>query len=110
MRVIPTTSPAHPRLQTILSWLALCALLVGTFGLWIWRLSAEQRAVDRLTAEQRRSALVQTYRTLETVCAGRPKGLEDYCQKQASFLLELPECDPACRLFARDFLPRPRAR
>jgi hypothetical protein len=110
MRDSPPMSRPHPTLQSLLQWTALCALLVGAIGLWIWKLSAEQRAVVHLTAEQRRLALVETYRTLETVCAGSPKGLEDYCQKQASFLLELPECDPECRAFARDFLPRTRAR
>jgi cytochrome b pre-mRNA-processing protein 3 len=79
---------------------ALAAVLIGmiVLGFWIWQNSAERRAILRMPVEQRQQAVTSTLRTLETLCGDhRADALEEYCEAQASFVLQFPECDQSCR-------------
>jgi hypothetical protein len=94
----PVNLPPPSKRKTI----ALVA--IGVIGastvtiLWLWNPDAERKAIQRLPQAERRVLYERTLRTLETTCRleGRESGLEDFCQRQAEFILRFPECDAAC--------------
>jgi len=92
--------PTAPALVGILLALGLVALLT-------WKHGAESRALKHLRPEQRRALYESTRKELETLCQSPvPQGLERRCEEQGLFILQLPECDEACRaLVARERPP-----
>jgi hypothetical protein len=79
----------------------LLAAAVAAVALWAWSASSDTRAVRQLPAPER-AALVQRSRdNLREVCAGAAGRPREFCRAQASLLLALPECGPACQAEAR---------
>lgn len=85
------------RIATVLS-------LVAVLAVWGWWLGAERRAVRALPAEERMALFAQTLRGFEDLCRPPRAGLEQHCRRQASFLLNFPECDEHCLSLARPIL------
>ncbi|MCU1281485.1 MAG: hypothetical protein JWM53_5031 [bacterium] len=79
--------------------IGLIALFVlAISGYWLWQGAAQRRAVLRLPAEQRQRAVSSTLHVLDTLCAGDiDTALGSYCEDQAQFVLQFPECDRGCR-------------
>ncbi len=75
---------------------------------WVWSATGQRRAIRALAPEQRAALYQSTRRALETACASPDPSLDEYCQTQARLLLDLPECDAACREFATQQLARGR--
>jgi hypothetical protein len=82
-------------------WAAAAVAVIAAIGLWIWGATAERRAIEALGPEERRGLFVRTKENLRSACAATSEPLVAYCQQQASFLLEFPECDEACKALAR---------
>jgi cytochrome b pre-mRNA-processing protein 3 len=103
------TDRKRPRLARMSRSAAVTMALLATFAVWIWSTGSESRAIQHLAPVERRSLYTRTLRTLESPCrAGkRPDGLTEFCAGQARFVLEFPECDPACATLARKYLPTP---
>jgi hypothetical protein len=96
------------------AWLAIAAILAAAallIGFWVWRSGAESRAIHDLPAPVRAQVYLHTLANLKTLC-DRPDGaFDDYCRRQAAFIIEFPECDDACLDIAgRHREHRPRAR
>jgi hypothetical protein len=81
--------------------IVLVAAAVGAF--WSWREGAERRAIARLPAAERGELYQRELDTFRTLCGQAPRRdeLQPQCRERASFILEFPECDPACRQLAR---------
>jgi len=86
-------SPAYGLVVVVALILAMLALL----AFWAWSEGDERRALGRLPEAERRALYVRTMQSIEQLCAAPREGLRGYCQSQADFLAEFPECDPACR-------------
>lgn len=98
--------PARVRLFVVVA--ALLGLFV--FALWQYVMKQHEKSVARLPEPQRVEAYGATLRELQTDC--RPPiapALRDHCEEQASWILQFPECDRACRALAEP-LVRPTAR
>jgi len=92
-------------------WEALAVGLValGTIAMWAWSDGDQRRALERMPEAERRAGYLRTLESQQQICAAPRQGLQAYCQAQADFLAEFPECDSACSaLVAAQHLPRPR--
>jgi hypothetical protein len=87
-------------------WIVVAAAIVAALGLWIWQGSAQRRALESLGAGERRALFLRTEDTLRTACVDPPAALAGYCEQQASFLREFPECDQPCRALVHERLAR----
>jgi hypothetical protein len=68
----------------------------------------EGKAIRDLPQRDREALYGRTLETLRTVCSNsRGDSLSDFCQAQAKFVSEFPECDPGCQELAGTFWPRP---
>lgn len=66
----------------------------------------ERRALGDLPAAERRLLYERTHANLTGLCtAGYGPSLADFCRAEASVIVALPECDPACKALANPFLP-----
>jgi hypothetical protein len=86
------------------AYAALALLAVAAvFVFWSWRNTLEQDAIRRLPEPDRRALYQRTLETLTASCerGTRPSGLEAFCQQQAEFILQFPECDTSCQSLAR---------
>jgi len=108
-----TVSTAHAFLddhrKIVIALLALIAIVATLIGIWLWAGRAEHKAIHELRAEERQALYDRTLKTLQATCAPpeRPKGLDDYCRRQANFILEFPECDSSCENLARQQASQP---
>jgi hypothetical protein len=71
---------------------------------WIWWLGAERRAVRALPSAERGALFAETMRGFEDLCVPPRAGLEQHCRREASFLLNFPECDDRCLSVTRPIL------
>ena len=94
-------------------------LLVGAFVtgvlvvlLWVWRQPSEPDALRRMPPENRAKLFQQTYDATRTLCdvARTDDALRERCAGSASFLVDFPECDDACRTFAGAYINAKAAR
>lgn len=78
---------------------------VALVALVLWFLTAPSApaTLRQLPPEQRAALVERTLENLRDVC-GRPDRPRDFCREQASLVLRLPECGPACQALARDEL------
>jgi len=76
------------------------ALLLAVW--WWWGGRAERVAIADLDPQERAALYQRTLQNLRSTCEPpeRPRGLDDYCRRQADFILKFPECDSACRSLA----------
>jgi hypothetical protein len=72
--------------------------------LWVWWLGAERRAVRALPPAERATIFAQTLHEFADLCAPSRPGLEQHCRRQASFLVNFPECDEHCQSLTRPIL------
>ena len=99
----PSRHPAH---------VALAALIVLVIvAAWFWHYAAERRAVAQLDPQARQALYARTLESLKHPCADtpHPHALDEFCERQADFILEFPECDSACQALAARSRP-PSAR
>lgn len=87
------------------------AILTGFVVMGVLVLLGRACAARELRAmpdPERHALYERTLETLRTTCA-RPSGptVTDCCSEQAAFVLQLPECDDACRDLARRLDRRP---
>jgi hypothetical protein len=83
------------------------AIVVGPLLLlvaWVWWLGAERRAVRALPASERAALFDQTMHGFDDLCVPPRIGLERHCRREASFLLNFPECDQHCLSVTRPIL------
>jgi hypothetical protein len=76
---------------------------IGCVVLWHWTRDDETTAIRALPATDRRALFEGTLRTLQAVCDAqrRPSGLDGFCNEQAIFVAQFPECEAACRALAK---------
>ncbi len=89
-------------------WVAVVVAAVAALGLWSWSGSSKRRALESLGADERHSLFLRTEDTVRTVCANPPRAMSRYCEDQAEFLLEFPECDKPCGALVHERLARVR--
>lgn len=97
--------PSHRRLLRVLVVLLVAALLV--IG-WLLLAPSPRLQVDRLPPDQRAALYGRAIADLQEICTG-PAGrdLEPHCRHQASLVVQMPECDEACRKLASPWLAGP---
>jgi len=98
MDSVPVNLPAPSKRKTI-ALAAIGVICAATVSiLWLWNPDTEQKAIMELPEPERRALFERTLRTLETTCRpeGRESGLEEFCRRQAEFILRFPECDAHC--------------
>jgi hypothetical protein len=90
--------------------LILVIFSLGVLGLlWLRANSARERALQDLTRSERAALYARTLENLREVCQLplRKTGLSDYCEGQARFAVEFPECDEQCKNLAAPYLAQP---
>lgn len=88
--------------------MVLAATLLALALWWAWSATSQRRALRALAPEARAALYESTLRSLQTACTRPDPSLDDFCQTQARLLLDLPECDAACRDLAAQQLDRGR--
>jgi hypothetical protein len=95
-------------------WLVMAAAFVALaiVVVWLWRGKGEAGAVRRMPPDERAQLFQETYAATRTVCeaARTDDALDERCASWADFLLDFPECDEACRAFAKPYAPHTAAR
>lgn len=71
---------------------------------WVWWLGSERRAIRALPADERTALFEQTMRGFDDLCVPPRTGLELHCRREASFLLNFPECERHCLNVTRPIL------
>lgn len=79
------------------------AFAVALVALVMWLLSSGTVSLRQLPAEERAALYERTLANLHDICrtSDRPR---EFCKEQATLLLSLPECEPACHAEARQEL------
>jgi hypothetical protein len=90
--------------QRALVRIATVVLPLAAFVLWVWWLGAERRAVRALPPTERAAVFDETMRGFKDLCTPPRNGLEKHCRRQASFLMNFPECDEQCLTLTRPLL------
>jgi hypothetical protein len=98
--------PLDQAAQRKASALVIVILLVAAIGcviLWHWTRADEPTAIRALPTADRRALFEGTLRTLQSVCDAqrRPPGLDGFCNEQAIFVEQFPECEAVCRALAK---------
>jgi hypothetical protein len=103
---IHRAAPAPP--GRLLPWVLLILGIAGAFALWYWHRGAESRALKQLPPDERSAVFARELENLKSLCGHSPpkEALQERCESLASFVLELPECDEACKALARSRLSR----
>jgi hypothetical protein len=91
--------------RVVLTGLVVLGLAVAL----LWRMGAEQRAIDRMDPTERRAVYEQAFGELQRLCGAGPRddALERRCAEQIRFVTRFPECGPECREVARRHNPLP---
>jgi hypothetical protein len=79
---------------------AILALVAGTIFLLVWSGGAERRAIQDMSAVERRALFERTLQNLRMVCSPPVDAMRDYCTEQARLALEFQECDRDCEALA----------
>jgi len=93
-------------------WLLVLGVLVA-LGLvaviFVPSTNEEARAVQRMTPSDRQALYRATLGDAEVVCrqAETEDAFRKRCVSSAAFLLDFPECDDNCRVFAHQFAHQP---
>ncbi|MBY0276233.1 hypothetical protein K2Z84_12880 [Candidatus Binatia bacterium] len=95
---VPTSTP-H-----LLGRIAVVVVPLVLLVVWVWWLGAERRAVRALPPAERGALFEQTMRGFADLCVPPRAGLEQHCRREASFLLNFPECDARCVAVTRPIL------
>jgi hypothetical protein len=75
---------------------------------WWWQQTEQGRALRALPPADRVGLYERTLENLKTVCDPAPgRSVREFCREQATIILELPECDGACRALAQRHLSVP---
>ena len=83
--------------------------IAAAISLWLWSVGGERRAVAALDDTQRHELFIRTKQNVESVCTVPPWDLRDYCEHQAEFLANFPECDGNCQTMVARQLAHGRA-
>jgi hypothetical protein len=96
-------SRAFERKATLVTVVALTLGFGACLGLWLWSRVDESTAIRSLPPAERQELFRSTLHTLQGACAPstRADGLEAFCNDQARFVLQFPECDNACQSQAK---------
>ena len=103
----PFRRRALERPRNTIAFIVFGVAAVGSISvLAIWNHDKTQGAIQRLPPADRGALFKRTLQTLESACVSekRPPGLEDFCQSQAEFVVQFPECDARCTSLARQQL------
>ena len=92
--------PRHRLAARIATVLVPLLLLVA----WCWWLGAERRTIRALPAPERAALFAQAMRGFDDLCVPPRSGLEQHCRREASFLLNFPECERHCLNVTRPIL------
>ena len=94
---------AAQRKATVVTVSLLLLAAIVCVALWRWSRDDETSAIRTLPAPDRRALFDGTLRTLASVCdpQRRPTGLDGYCNEQAIFIAQFPECEAACRTLVK---------
>jgi hypothetical protein len=91
--------------------LLILALVAAIGAIGIFLQSRARQAATRSDADARQAIFTRAYLDLVKTCT-LPDAAEgpvrDHCQHQAAFVLQLPECGPACVRAARAIQQRAR--
>lgn len=71
---------------------------------WVWWLGAERRSIRALPPAERAALFEQTMRGFDALCVPPRSGLEQHCRREASFLVNFPECTEHCLGVTRPIL------
>lgn len=71
---------------------------------WVWWLGGERRAIRAMPAGERAELFQITLRGFEELCTPPRDGLQHHCRREASFLINFPECDDHCLSVTRPVL------
>ncbi len=99
--------PGVARAAVLIGSAIVLALLCAV--VWTWWDSRERRALLHLSTDLRAGVYTRSLANFRDLCAGSgvSAALDTECAAQARFLVEFPECDPACRALAQRHLPEP---
>ena len=88
------------------------AILAGLGALALWvsfsNQGSEHRAVVAIPAEERQLLYLRTMDNLRFCKGYTSEGLKTFCENQAEFAVNFPECDSECRALSQVHLPGPR--
>lgn len=99
----PTNPTASQRSRRIAVIVGIAAIVIAVLALWLTDRTDERRAIEQLSGQERRALYERTLHTLRSSCDPKtlPEGLDDFCQEQAEFVVQFPECDAVCRSLAK---------
>lgn len=107
-----STDGPTDEIKARLSWWVSAAFLVliaiGAVWLWQWQIKAEWRAIERMPAWERERLYRSAFDEFQRLCQAPRPEFRARCERQATFLLEFPECGPDCQA-ATDSVLRPPA-
>ena len=99
-----TTRAEAPMRHRTLGRIAMVLVPLLLLVVWVWWLGAERRAIRSLPPTERSALFEHTMRGFEDLCMPPRNGLEQHCRRQASFLVNFPECDEHCLSLTRPLL------
>lgn len=95
-----------PLLRPVLWWFLGALVLLAATLLGVWLQGSVARDLGRMAEPERRALYERTLENLRTCARAPTDALQPYCEEQALFVGNFPECDDACRALARPFAPR----
>jgi hypothetical protein len=100
---------AAQRRATVVTVIFLLLVTIACVVLWRWSQNDEPSAIRALPTPDRQALFDGTLRAL-SVCdpQKRPPGLEGFCNTQAIFIVQFPECRTACLALAKAARTPPR--
>ena len=87
---------------------ALLLAVVCVVALPVWRAQQARLSLAQVAGSDRQALLARTMENVRVACASQgDAALEEQCHQQAELLLQLDECDSACRELAVRYADRP---
>lgn len=111
-RILPAhdaAPPAHEAPRRRARWLGVLAI-AAVLGVAMvasalsWR--RESKAIERLSAVERKALFDRTLFSLQTICRQGADALPELCFQQARLILHFPECHGECELLANRLVSR----